>query len=154
MKGQPDGALFDAVLLLHVAAALVAVGVLATGAVAAVRLARAGGGPVPPGVQRYFAPGTNWAGRTLYAVPLLGLALVGLSGGHFGFGDAWVLTGIGLWAAAALVAEGMVWRTERRVQGDLAAGADPGPAARRLYLSSFAVLAILLAAFVVMFVQP
>jgi hypothetical protein len=151
---HPHGALFDVLLLLHVVAALVALAAVVASAVAAARLVRTGGGAAPAGVRRYFAPGTNWAGRALHAVPLLGLALVGSSGGAFGFGDTWVLTGIGLWAAAAALAEGVVWRVERRVGAALVDGDDALPDARRLCGAALVVLALLVAAFAVMIVQP
>lgn len=164
------GALFDIVLVLHVAAALVALGTVAASGIAAGRVLRPGG-EVPAGVRRYFAPGVNWAGRALHAVPLLGLALVALSGGAYGFDDGWVLAGVGLWAAAAALAEGVLWPAERRVQAALAGSAPPGSAPPgsvppgsvsvagrracvRLCGTAVGIEAVLIAAMVVMVARP
>ncbi len=64
---------------------------------------------------RYYAPGTNWAGRTLYGVPIFGFLLLGLSHGAYGLDQGWVMSGLGLWAAAAGGAEALLWPTERRI---------------------------------------
>ena len=179
---QPTGALFDVVLLAHVVAAVVALGTVVASGVAAARVLATGGRPPPPGVARYFAPGTNWAGRSLHAVPLLGLALIGLSRGGDRLSDPWVLTGLSLWVLAAGLAEGVLWPAERRVQfllaeplpsGAVTAGAGgrpggpgaPGPGAggagvtvamacRRMTWAAAGVAALLVAAMTVMVVQP
>lgn len=159
---QPTGVLFDVVLLGHVAAAVVALGTSVTSGVAAGRLLVADVRSLSPGVARYFAPGTNWAGRTIHAVPLLGLALIGLSRGAYGLDDAWVLAGTGLWVVAAVLAEGILWPAERRVQGalplvvgDTTAGVGPVAAAcRRMCWSAGGVAALLVTAMVVMVARP
>jgi hypothetical protein len=165
----PSGAGFDVVLLLHVAAAVVALGSVVVSGVQSGRLLAAGDGEAPSGVAAYFAPGVNWVGRTLHAVPLLGLALVGLSHGAYSFKDGWILWGIGLWVVAAVGAEAVLWPAERRVQAGLAAsasGSGPGqvPSAgvrsgtarscRTVALAAGVLTAILLAAIVVMVAQP
>lgn len=165
----PTGAGFDVVLLLHVAAAVVALGSVVASGVQSGRLLAVGDGEVPSGIATYFAPGVNWVGRTLHAVPLLGLALVGLSHGAYGFGDGWIQWGIGLWVVAAAGAEAVLWPAERRVQAGLAASA-PGPGGGqgpvtgvrsslrrscwRAALASGALTAVLVAAIVVMVAQP
>ncbi|MGH9109300.1 MAG: hypothetical protein ACRDY3_07545 [Acidimicrobiales bacterium] len=162
---QPTGALFDVLLLLHVVAAVVALATVVTSGAVAARALSAAGRPPAPGVVRYFAPGVNWAGRSLHAVPLLGAALVGLSGGAYRFGDGWVVAGLALWVAAAAAAEVVLWPAERRVQAGLvvvvatapASGAtvpDVRGACRTLCASSGAVAALLVAAMVVMVAQP
>lgn len=170
---QPDGALFDVVLLCHVLAAVVAMGTVAAGGVAGARVRAARRGPVAASVVRYFAPGTNWAGRTLYAVPLLGLVLLGLSHGAYGFDDTWVRTGLGLWASATALGEAVLWPAERRVQRGLhpvgavpAAGPSPTTSAAvavtgevraacaRLCAAALGVEALLVAAMVVMVARP
>jgi len=67
-------------------------------------------------VRRYFQPGVNWAGRALYGVPVFGFALIGVSSGAFRAADGFVVVGLGLWLAATLLAEGVVWPGERRIQ--------------------------------------
>ncbi|HUA93905.1 MAG TPA: hypothetical protein VMB82_00075 [Acidimicrobiales bacterium] len=165
----PTGPGFDVVLLLHVVAAIVALGSVVASGVQSTRLLAAGDGEVPSGVTVYFAPGVNWVGRTLHAVPLLGLALVGLSHGAYGFEDGWIEWGIGLWVAAAVGAEAVLWPAERRVQAGLAASGDghdlgqvhaagvrseTARSARTTAVAAGALTAVLVAAVVVMVAQP
>ncbi|HVT42579.1 MAG TPA: hypothetical protein VHD39_06300 [Acidimicrobiales bacterium] len=126
---QPDGAAFDIVLLLHVACVVVGL-VTTTAAVAtASRLRRLlqAGGPLPEPLRRYFRPGINWAGRTIYGIPVFGFALIAMSQGAYALRDGWILGGLALFAGAALLAEGVLWPAERRLQRGLAAGPEPGP---------------------------
>jgi uncharacterized membrane protein len=165
---QPGGGGYDAVLALHVIAALVGLGaVAATGSYAALAL-REGHEP-GPAVRRYFGPGVNWPARALYAVPLLGLALVGMAGGRFGFGQAWLWISLVLWGGALAVAESCLWPGEARIQRLLADGQSGGRAAPyapgggrsayrsaclRVVWSSAAVCAVLAAAFGLMVSRP
>jgi len=165
----PTGAGFDVVLLLHVAAAVVALGSVVVSGVQSGRLLAAGDGGVPSGVAAYFAPGVNWVGRTLHTVPLLGLALVGLSHGAYSFEDGWIEWGLGLWVVAAVGAEAVLWPAERRVQAGLAASAH-GPrsgqvpaagvrsetvrSCRTAAAAAGVLTAVLVAAIVVMVAQP
>lgn len=175
---QPTGVLFDLVLLAHVAAAVVTLGTVVASGLAAARVLAAGGRSPSPWVSRYFAPGINWAGRALYAVPLLGLALIGLSRGGDRFSDPWVLAGVSLWTLAAGLAEGVLWPAERRAQVLLAellpssavaaAGAAAGGAGaasaggaaavattcRRMCWAAAGIATVLVAAMVVMVARP
>jgi hypothetical protein len=83
MHHQPDGAAFDIVLLLHVACVVVGLVTTATAAATATRLRRLLGSPIPlpAPLRRYFRPGVNWAGRTVYGIPVFGFALVAMSQG-------------------------------------------------------------------------
>ncbi len=154
----PTGPAFTVVLVCHVAAVLVALVAVTAGAVAAGRLLASRGEP-PPAVRSYFAPGVNWTGRVLYLVPALGAALLAMSGGAYRLGAPWVVWGIGLWAAATALAEGVMWPAERRGQRGLAGGAGAGaPAAARgagraMCLSAAGVVALVVAAMVVMVVK-
>lgn len=125
----PTGAAFDLVLLAHIVVALLAFGVVAVSAVQAVRLGRAGRGPLPENLVRYYAPGVNWVGRSLHLVPVLGVVLVAMSRRAYGYDDLWVQLGLGLWLAAAVAAEGVLWPAERRLQRQVAA-AEPAPRPR------------------------
>jgi hypothetical protein len=120
---SPSGPAFTVLLLAHVAAALVGMAALVVAAASASRLARAPAGARPAALGAYYAPGPNRAGRALWAVPVLGALLIADSGGRDGWGDAWVLAGLGLWALAAGVAELWVWPAEQRIRRSLA----PGP---------------------------
>jgi hypothetical protein len=122
-----NSAAYDLVLLAHVLSALVGlVAVVVSGGFAlALRGALSRGGPVPEAVARYFRPGTNWVGRVLFAVPVLGIALVAMSNGQWGYSDAWIDIGLAGWAAVAMVAEGILWPTERRLQEVVSSGGAP-----------------------------
>lgn len=153
----PTGAAFDLVLLLHVAAVLVGLGTVAVSGAMARRLAAADGEAPPPAVAAYYAPGVNWAGRVLHAVPVLGVALLAMSRGAYGLSDTWVEWGIGLWVAAALGAEGVLWPAERRVQSLLSAAGEAQELRREcrtLIWAAAALAAVLVAAVIVMVAQP
>jgi hypothetical protein len=124
MHQQPQGAAFDVVLLLHVGCVVAGIVTTVTAAATAARLRRllGTGIPVPEALRRYFRPGVNWAGRTVYGIPVFGFALVAMSQGAYALSDGWVLTGLGLFAAVVFVGEGILWPAERRVQAALAAG--------------------------------
>ena len=71
------GAAFDVVLLLHVACVVVGLVTAITAAATAARLRRLlrAAAPLPEALRRYFRPGVNWAGRTIYGIPVFGFAL-------------------------------------------------------------------------------
>ena len=123
----PTGPGFDVVLLLHVGCVLVGLVTVVVSGISAARLAAAlPGGPPDEALLRYYAPGVNWAGRALHAVPVLGFALVAQSHGAFGLGQAWVQWGLAVWVLIAGAAEGLLWPAERRIQTLLAAPGGPG----------------------------
>jgi uncharacterized membrane protein len=107
-------AAYDVVLLAHVLAALAGLGaVVVAGAYA---LALRSSGPGSTVVRRYYRPGVNWAGRVLFLIPVLGVALMAMSSGDWTFSDGWITIGLALWAAVAVVAEMVLWPAERRLQ--------------------------------------
>jgi uncharacterized membrane protein len=113
-----DSPAYDLVLVAHVLAAVVG-GValcVAAGSALALRGALARGGPLPGALARYYRPGVNWAGRTLFLVPVFGVALLAMSGGRWSFADTWVALGMSGWAVVAVVAEAVLWPEERRLQ--------------------------------------
>jgi len=148
--------LFGILLALHVAAALGGFGALVATGVQGYRLPRVREPQAVEQLQRFFRPGTNWAARVLYLVPVLGAALVTASGGTYHFDDRFVEVGLGLWAVAAVIAEAVLWPAERRVQRSLRAGwpQQPGAELRRdcrtLSWSAGALAAVFLVAVVVM----
>jgi hypothetical protein len=164
MHHQPDGVAFDIVLLLHVACVVVGVVTTATAAATATRLRRLLGSPLPlpETLQRYFRPGTNWAGRIVYGIPLFGFALLGLSQGAYALRQGWVLGGLAVFAGVALLGEGVLWPAERRLQAALAPSdttADPGGRplvhdATLMARAAVATLVLLLAGIVLMVAQP
>ena len=118
MHHQPDGVAFDIVLLLHVGCVVVAAVTTTTAAATAARLRRLVGSsqPLPEPLRRYFRPGVNWAGRTVYGITVFGFALVAMSQGAYALGQGWVLSGLAIFAALALVGEGALWPAEQRLQ--------------------------------------
>lgn len=166
MHHQPNGAAFDIVLLLHVACVVVGLVTTATAAATARRLRRQAGSaaPLSEALVRYFRPGVNWAGRTVYGIPVFGFALLAMSQGAYALGDGWVLVGLALFVALAVVAEVVMWPAERRLQHTVTAvgpGLDPAPEtaplqadAGTLERSSTIVLVLLVAGIVVMIAQP
>lgn len=152
----PTGPSFDLLLVAHVASAFIGFGVVAITGIQAFR-ARVGLAALTPGLRRYFRPGTNWLGRVLFLVPVLGAALVLDSSGTFGFGDTFVVAGIVLWAASAVLAEIVLWPGERRIQA-LVSG-DPQElelerSCRVTSLAAAAITAMFVAAVVLMVVRP
>jgi hypothetical protein len=128
MHHQPDGAAFDVVLLLHVACVVVGLVTMATAAATATRLRRLLGSPLPlpDPLRRYFRPGVNWAGRTVYGIPAFGFALLAMSQGAYALAQGWVLGGLAIFAAVALLGEGVLWPAEQRVQVGLPVASAPG----------------------------
>src|SRR5580704_15232067 len=129
MHQQPDGPAFDIVLLFHVACVVVGLVTTATAAATATRLRRLLGSPLPlpEPLRRYFRPGVNWAGRTVYGIPVFGFALIAMSQGAYALGDGWVLGGLAIFAALVLVGEGVLWPAEQRLQVALAADDPAAP---------------------------
>jgi hypothetical protein len=130
---QPDGAAFDVVLFLHVACVVVGLVTATTAAATASRLQRLlrSSRPLSDPLRRYFRPGVNLAGRTIYGIPVFGFALLAMSQGAYALRDGWVLGGLALFAALALLAEGVLWPAERRLQAALR-DVEPGPLAPAL----------------------
>ena len=163
MHQPPDGPAFDIVLILHVGCVVAALATLATSAAIAVRLRRLLGdsAPLPEPVVRYFRPGVNWVGRSVYGVPLFGLLLLALSHGAYSLRDGWVTTGLSIFVVVVLVTEGMLWPAERRLQVSLltergaeAPAAESGRDARAMSWSAGVAIALLLAGSALMVAQP
>jgi uncharacterized membrane protein len=166
MHHQPDGAAFDIVLLLHLACAVVGLVTTVAAAATATRLRRVlrASTPLPEPLGRYFRPGVNWAGRTIYGIPVFGFALLAMSRGAYALGDSWVLAGLVLFVAVALLAEGVLWPAERRLQAAVAAAGPstaplPGTGsvegdATLMVRSAGVALVLLIAGMVVMVAQP
>jgi hypothetical protein len=161
MHHQPDGAAFDVVLLLHVGCVVVGLVTTGTAAATASRLRRHVGStqPLAEPLRRYFRPGINWAGRTVYGIPVFGFALLAMSDGAYALAQGWVLGGLAIFAAVVLVGEGVLWPAEQRLQAALAAGdAAPGEPvhgdATAMSRAAAAMLVLLVAGTVLMVAQP
>lgn len=128
----PTGAVYTILLMVHVLCAVVGFGTMVVTGVQAARARRGPSAPGADGVRRYFRPGVNWAGRTLYGVPVFGFALIAASDGAFSSGDGFVVVGLLVWLLATLVAEVVVWPGERRIQAGLMARSGDGETAPAL----------------------
>lgn len=116
---------FGILLVAHITAALVGFGALGATGIQGWRLARTRDPARLVAIRRYFRPGVNWAARCVYLVPVFGVALIVASGGTYRPEDTFVQVGIGLWVAAVLTGELLVWPAERVVQRALAGQAAP-----------------------------
>ena len=164
MHHQPAGAAFDVVLLLHVVCVVVGVVTTVTAAATAARLRRllVMSVPLPEPVRRYFRPGFNWAGRAIWGIPVFGFALVAMSQGAYGLRDGWVLGGLVIFVVVVLLAEGVLYPAERRVQvglateesGPVSDGAATGRDATVMVRAGAAALVLLLLGTVLMIAQP
>lgn len=161
---QPDGPAFDVALILHVGCAVVGLTTTVASAVTAARLRTLLGtsAPFPDAVRRYFRPGVNWAGRAIYGIPVFGFLLLALSHGSYSLGDGWVMGGLAILVGMVLIAEGVLWPAERRLQGSLATVSEGGPTeaesvqrdARAMVLAATATLVLLVAGSALMVAQP
>jgi hypothetical protein len=161
---QPEGPAFDLVLILHVGCVVVSLVTLVASLSTAVRLRSLlrQASPFPDALVRYFRPGVNWAGRTVYGIPLFGFLLLALSHGAYGLRQGWVMSGLVILVVVVVVAEGTLWPAERRLQVSLAApfdGGSPveasvGTDARAMALSAAAALVMLILGSVLMVAQP
>jgi hypothetical protein len=165
---QPQGPAFDIVLLLHVACVVAGLAAMVTSAATAARLRRllGAGAPLPDTVVRYFRPGVNWVGRSVYGIPVFGFALLAMSRGAYAVTDDWVVAGLAVFVVVALVGEGLLWPAERRLQ--VTVGAAPGESAvagqaaaagsvreaRLVIWSATASIALLVVGTVLMVAQP
>jgi len=115
---QPDGPAFDIVLIVHVGCVVVSLVTLVASVTTASRLRTVLGGAtaLPDAVARYFRPGLNWAGRSVYGVPVFGFLLLALSHGAYSLHDGWVVAGLIILVGVVVVAEGLLWPAERRLQ--------------------------------------
>jgi uncharacterized membrane protein len=161
---QPDGPAFDVVLILHVGCVVVGLTTTVASALSAGRLRtllRTATLP-PEAVLRYFRPGVNWAGRTIYGIPIFGFALLALGHGAYALRDEWVMGGLAIFVGIVLLAEGVLWPAERRLQVSLVAASDGGtPAdesvrrdARAMELSAAVTLVLLVVGSALMVAQP
>jgi hypothetical protein len=106
----PSSKAYDVVLLVHVAFGVVAVVASVASAAAARSLERARPDTEwPASAVRYFSPGPEIAGRSLYVIPLTGVLLIGIGRGTVSFHDAFVQIGLGIWLVVAVVAERSVF---------------------------------------------
>jgi hypothetical protein len=124
VHAQPQGPAFDIVLLLHVGCVVAGLATVVTSAATAARLRRLlrVGRSLPEAVVRYFRPGVNWGGRLLYGIPIFGFALLAMSHGAYALSDGWVVSGLAVFVVVVVLAEGVLWPAERRIQASVSSG--------------------------------
>ncbi|MGH9071832.1 MAG: DUF2269 family protein [Acidimicrobiales bacterium] len=160
----PNTVLYQVVLVVHILCAVVGFGsILVTGGYAGAARRVSEDGQVSEAVRRYFRPGPNLASRFIYAVPVLGLVMVGMSGGG-DLSQSWLWLGSGLWLAAAGLATAVVWPAEARIAALVSGARGAGgslevPAAiaqegRRASWAAAVMDLAVTAAFVVMIARP
>ena len=122
----PPSTTFDLLLLLHVGVVMVGAVVMATLWSAARSLTSCQAStPWPEGATRFFRPGPQLAGRSIYLVPLTGATLVGVSRGAFHFGDTYIWMSLVLWVIAAGAAEHLVFSSAAELARVIHAGPVP-----------------------------
>ena len=77
--------------------------------------------------MRYFRPGVNWGGRLLYGIPIFGFALLAMSHGAYALSDGWVASGLAVFVVVVVLAEGVLWPAERRIQASVSSGSAMPP---------------------------
>ncbi|MDP9452783.1 MAG: DUF2269 domain-containing protein [Actinomycetota bacterium] len=109
-----SGGLYNLVLLLHILAVVVAFGGFITNAPYA-RLARQRGGAEGLAIGEASASVTERVAQSsFYAVPVLGILLVVLSDGAFGFDELWISLSFLLYIIAAVILRAMLIPGQRR----------------------------------------
>ena len=161
---QPNGPAFDVVLILHVGCVVVSLVTMVASLSTSLRLRGLLGAaePFPDPVARYFKPGVNWAGRSVYGIPVFGFLLLALSHGAYSLRDGWVTAGLVILVGMVLLVEATLWPAERRLQVSLVplrTGGSPAEEsvlrdARAMALSAGVALVLLVAGSVVMVAQP
>ncbi|CAN5183115.1 hypothetical protein BH24ACT1_BH24ACT1_05780 [soil metagenome] len=110
-----SGGLYRFVLLLHILTVVVAFGSFMANAAYA-RLARERGGSEGVAINEASAAVTKRVSQgSFWAVPVLGILLVVLSDGDFGFDEPWISLSFLLFIAAAVILVAVVIPTQRMV---------------------------------------
>ena len=156
MVTSPD---YVVVLLAHIGVGIIGFGALgATGAHA--RLVRHCDDPLAhPSLRRFFRGSPNIAARSIFVVPVLGVALLAMQHpSDATLAYPWI--GLGLWSGAVGLATAVIWPNERAIQQIFGAPAqavdlvDLQRRAGRIEVACAATTLLFTAAFVVMAVQP
>jgi uncharacterized membrane protein len=120
---------YDLFLFLHLTAAIVGFGGVLLNAVYGAR-ARAASTPLEGAaiVDANFFVSTKVAEKAIYAVPLFGFGLIGLSDSVWSFSDFWIWGSIVLYVCGLGIAHGVLVPTQRSMIGYLRETPPNGPA--------------------------
>jgi hypothetical protein len=114
---------FDVALIVHVLVAVVALVVLGSSYVAAMSLGGLRAGEAwSDASERFFSPGPEIGGRTIYLVPLTGFALLGMSGGEFSMSDPFIGIGLALSVLAIAAGEAFVFPSAKKLADVISIG--------------------------------
>jgi hypothetical protein len=111
-SGHGHQTVFDVLVGLHVAAAVIGFGAVMVSGVYGATAARPGEPNAAEETARYFRSSTR-AELLLLLVPFLGAAALGFRPEGADFGDVWVIAGWVIWVAAAGFLTGVVRPAER-----------------------------------------
>lgn len=160
-----SGPAYDLLLVSHVVVALVGFGAIAVAGLAASSSRRSDNPASDAATLRFFKQGPDWPARTIFLVPMLGLALL-FGGDRTDLHAAWPWIGLCIWVVAAGIASGVCWPAERSAQATLeeltAAPADElaslvaefRASCRTMELATGAISVCFVAAVAVMIIQP
>jgi hypothetical protein len=157
----PQSVLFDVLLIIHVLVAVLSA--ITAGALygAAASLDRCSEDePWPSKSKRFFTPGPEIAGRSLYGIPLTGVLLVLVSQDHYSLATGFVGVGIALWLGAVALAELFVFRPAAKIRTLIArqemavSVAVLRPLTVRMRWGVDGVILLLIAGAIVMVAQP
>lgn len=112
--------LYDVLLILHVVSAFIGFGSIAIGGWAASVGHKSSDPAGDERIVRFYREGTDWPGRVIFLVPVLGLTML-LVGDHPAIPTSWPWIGLALWLVAAGLVTAKGWPAERRAQRELAA---------------------------------
>jgi hypothetical protein len=149
--------LYDALLVCHLAAALIGFGAVAVAGWSAADGRKAASPWADERLTRFFKPGRDWPSRLVLAVPVFGLALL-LGGDRSAISQPWPWAGLLVWLVAVGHLLSLGWPAEHRAQQALAGGDDAledfRSACRKMERAAAVVSVCFLAAVVLMIWQP
>jgi uncharacterized membrane protein len=120
----PSSGAYQAVLILHILAVIAGFGAMFVSSAYASQARRASGAgraAISEASERVFSSVALWA---IYAVPILGIALLGMSNKVYKFSQSWVSVAFALYIVILVVLLGAVRPAHRRLNS-LLAGAAP-----------------------------
>jgi uncharacterized membrane protein len=117
---------YKIVLVLHLMAVIVGFGTVALNGIRGAQAKkRPGSGGLAIGESGYFT--NTVAEKFIYAVPLLGIALLGMSDGVWGFGQTWIWLSLVLYAIGISVSHAVLIPSEKRMNALAAELVSAGP---------------------------
>ncbi|MGH9297733.1 MAG: hypothetical protein ACRDZP_07140 [Acidimicrobiales bacterium] len=123
--------LYDVLLVAHLVTAVVGFGAIGVAGLSAWSGRRSASPVGEERLLRYFREGPDVAGRLIFLVPVLGLAML-FGGDRHEISSLWPWAGLAAFLVAAGLATAIAWPAERRAQKALAAAVSGGGNAERV----------------------